>query len=336
MAQAVVPVLLALDIGSKKHHAAWECGGQRGREVIENKQQDLRELFSGLIQRYGQLRVVMEATGVYFFDAALIATGLGAQVMVVNPKTSHNFAKALSQRSKTDTLDAAMLLEFLKRMPFRLWIAPSMACLEIRHYGRYLLQLTEELTASKNRLHALQSGPSPRALRLDLKNAITAMEHRIERLRADAVALIKDDPDLNARYESLLTIKGIGQISTVSLLGELIILPPDMGSRACVSHAGLDVLIHQSGDSAKPPRISRHGNKYLRGALFMPSLSQSVHDPYVSAFKQILLARGKKKMQAQVAIMRKTLTVAWSLFRTPGVYDGSKLYNIEPETTATT
>lgn len=336
MTQAVLPVLMALDIGSKKHHVAWACGDQRGREVVENKPQDLRGLYSRLIKRFGEMQIVMEATGVYFFDAALLASELGAKVMVVNPKTSHNFAKAMSQRSKTDKLDAAMLLEFLKRMPFKAWVAPSQSALEIRHYGRYLLQLVEESTASKNRLHALHSGPSPRALRVDLKRSITSLDKRIERLRAEAMTLINTDPDLRCRFEALLTIKGIGDNSAISLLGEFIILPPEMTSRACVSHAGLDVLIHQSGDSTKPPRISRHGNKYLRGALFMPSLSQCVHDPYVSAFKQILLGRGKKKMQAQVAIMRKTLTAAWALFRNPGEYDGSKLYNIELESAAAT
>lgn len=333
MAQVVVPVLLALDIGSKKHHVAWECGDRCGREVVENTPSAMRRLFSRLIERFGELRIVMEATGVYFFDAALMATELGAQVMVVNPKTSHNFAKALAQRNKTDKLDALMLLEFLKRMPFRAWVVPSQAGLEIRHYGRYLLRLVEESTAAKNRLHALQSGPSPRALRVDLKRSISSLDKRIDRLRTEAVTLIASDPDLKPRFDALLTIKGIGKNSAISLLGELIILPPEMTSRACVSHAGLDVLVHQSGDTSKPPRISRHGNKYLRGALFMPSLSQCVHDPHVRAFKQTLLDRGKKKMQAQVAIMRKTLTVAWALFRNPGVYDGNKLYNTNITTT---
>ena len=92
---------------------------------------------------------------------ALIAVELGAQVSVINPKAGHNFAKAMSQRNKTDRLDAAMLLDFLKRMSFTLWTTPRKAQLELRYYGRYLIQLTEDGTAARNRLHALSSTQSP-------------------------------------------------------------------------------------------------------------------------------------------------------------------------------
>ncbi|MBK8992317.1 MAG: transposase [Gammaproteobacteria bacterium] len=43
---------------------------------------------------------------------------------------------------------------------------------------------------------------------------------------------------------------------------------------------------HQSGTSVnKPGRISKHGNKYLRRALYMPALSAGTHDPHAAAFK---------------------------------------------------
>ncbi|WP_187775783.1 transposase [Luteimonas suaedae] len=104
-------------------------------------------------------------------------------------------------------------------------------------------------------------------------------------------------------------------------------LPGDLSSRACVCHAGLDVRLHQSGTSVlQAPRISKHGNKYLRRALFLPALAAVQHDPHAKAFKQRLLARGKQKMQANVAVMRKLLTAAWALVRYPDVYDGAKLY----------
>jgi transposase len=94
-----------------------------------------------------------------------------------------------------------------------------------------------------------------------------------------------------------------------------------------VCHAGLDVRIFQSGTSVdKAPRISRHGNKYLRRALFHPALVAGVHDPHARAFKERLIARGKKKMQANVAVMRKLLTAAWALVRNPAEYDGGKLF----------
>lgn len=322
------PVLLALDIGAKKHAFACERDGKRTVGSIANDPQQLRTFLQDRMPRNGTLQVLMEATGIYYLDVALIADELGAQVSVINPRTAHNFAKVLGQRGKTDALDAAMLLDFLKRMPFTPWQAPAKPLMELRHYGRYLVQLTEESTAARNRLHALSStSSSPAFLRADLKRFITSLENRIARIRAQAMVLIKADSWLKERMDALLTIVGVAEVSAIALLSELAVLPPSLTGRACVSHAGLDPRLHESGTSVhKSARISRHGNKYLRRALFHPAMAAARHDTMAAAFRQRLLDKSKKKMQAVVAIMRKLLTVAWAMVRHPSAYESLKLY----------
>ncbi len=138
---------------------------------------------------------------------------------------------------------------------------------------------------------------------------------------------MQGDAALAARFQALDSIIGIGPTSALALLAELLVLPQDINSRACVCHAGLDVRIHRSGSSVElAPRLSKHGNKYLRRALYMPALVAVVHDPHARAFRDRLIARGKKKMQAIAAIMRKLLTAAWALVRNPAPYDGAKLF----------
>lgn len=328
MSSTSLPTLLALDIGAKQHAFAWEDGQHRDTGVVPNEPTALRTFLTTLIRRTGALRVLVEATGVYYLDTAMLAVQLGAQVSVVNPKAAHNFAKAMQQRSKTDRLDAAMLLDFLKRMPFRSWTPPRQALLELRHYGRYLTQLTDETAAARNRLHALCSTQaSPAYLRADLKRFIASLDKRITRIRAHALALIEADAALHVRFQALITIVGVADTSAVALLSELAAMPPSLSGRACVCHAGLDPRVYESGTSVhKAPRISKHGNKYLRRALFHPALTAGVHDPRAKAFKQRLVDRGKRKMQANVAIMRKLLTAAWAIVKDPQPYDASKLY----------
>lgn len=330
MNPTTIPVLLALDIGAKTHAFAWELNGHKTTGSIVNEPQALRTFLGGLMHRTGALRLLVEATGIYYLDVALIAAELGAEVSVVNPKAAHNFAKAIQQRSKTDRLDAAMLLDFLKRMPFTPWTAPRPALLELRHYGRYLVQLTQESTAARNRLHALTSTrSSPAYLRADLQRFIASLERRIARIRAQALTLIQTDDGLQARFDAALTIVGVAEVSAIALLSELMVMPPSLSSRACVCHAGLDPRLHQSGTSVnKAPRISKHGNKYLRRALFHPAMAAGRHDPLAQAFKQRLLDRGKKKMQAIVALMRKLLTALWAIVRDPRPYDATKLYAV--------
>jgi transposase len=322
--------LLAFDVASAEHEFAFERGNQHEKGQVKNSPTELRKFFQRLLAQ-GEVRLVLEATGVYYLDAALIARDLGIEIMVLNPKAAHNFAKVLLQRSKTDRLDAQVLLEYLKRMPLLPWQAPSRQLLELREFGRYLSRLTEEQTASKNRLHALDSSEvSPAMLRADLKRAIQNMDRRIEKIAAEAMKLVRADSNLLTAFKALDSMIGVGQATALMMLAEFVVLPRDLTSRACVSHAGLDVRLHESGSSIhRPGRISKHGNKYLRRLLYMPALSAIVHDPHARAFRDRLVAKGKKKMQALVAVMRKMLTAAWALYRNPSQYDGAKLYHME-------
>ena len=319
---------LAFDIGAKQHAWASDINGRRESGTVDNDPTKLRAFLKARLKRSGALRVLAEATGVYYLDVMLIAHELGAEVMVINPRTAHHFAQALSQRNKTDKLDAQMLLECLLRLPFQAWEPPSKTWRQLRSYGRFLVQLTDEGAADRNRLHALLNTPdSPALLRTELKRKIASNDKRIERLRAEAIALIRSDEYLWERFKALDTIQGVGEVSAVSLLSELITLPQTLSSRACVCHAGLDPRVHESGTSVhKAPRISRHGNKYLRRALFYPALAACQSDPGAKAFKARLVGRGKKKMQANVAVMRKMLTVAWAIMKAPDPYDSARLY----------
>lgn len=320
--------LLAFDIGSKQH--AW-AGDRRGGITVgsvDNATEPLRALIKQRLGKGLHLRVLAEATGVYYLNAMLIARELGAEVMVINPRRAHHFAQACGQRNKTDKLDAKMLLECLRRMPFEAWEPPKKTWRQLREYGRFLVRLTDDSVAMQNRLHALRNTvDSPRFLHTELKRMIANNAKRIERVRAAAVTLIKADDYLKARFDAFITIKGVAETSAVSILSELIVLPPSLSGRACVSHSGLDPTLFESGTSVhKAPRISRHGNAYLRRALFHPALSAGSHDPGAMAFKARLLGRGKKKMQANAAIMRKTLTVCWAMMKDPQPYDFTKLY----------
>src|SRR5690606_21773170 len=93
-------------------------------------------------------------------------------------------------------------------------------------------------------------------------------------------------------------------------------------------HAGLDVRLHQSGSSvARKARISKAGNAYLRSALYMPVMSAVRFDPNARAFYEALIARGKTKLQAQVAVMRKYLTGVWACIRTDSPFNSDLLFS---------
>ena len=100
-----------------------------------------------------------------------------------------------------------------------------------------------------------------------------------------------------------------------------------------VAHAGLDPRQYSSGSSVhKKTRIRKTGNRHLRRGLYMPALVAVRHDPPVRAFYQHLLERGKLKMQALVAVIRKLLHALYGMFKSRQPFDGSKLYRLPEET----
>ena len=181
---------------------------------------------------------------------------------------------------------------------------------------------------ARNRLHALKATRStPSLLIEDEQEGITMLERRIDRLRQAALELLAEAPELQRRYQHLLAAKGIGEATALSLLAELCVLPTSLKSGQISRHAGLDVRQHQSGASVnRPARISKAGNVYLRSALYMPALSAVRYDPNVKAFYEALVARGKKKIQALVAVMRKYLTGLWACLKTDTPFDSTRLF----------
>jgi len=277
------------------------------------------------------VRVCLESSGLYGLDLALaLSAATGIEVMVANPRAVRHFAHALMKRSKSDPIDATVLEEFAARMPFQAWKPPSAASLALHALARRLRELVEIQTAEKNRQHAAGlTQTTPTAVRRDLARSLRAQQRAIERLTAQARKLIDQDAQLKEGFELLDSIPGIGEASAVQLLGELGVLAPDLDARQWVAYAGLDPRLFTSGSSVhKKPRISKQGNKNLRHSLFMPALVAVQHDPYLGGFYQHLLAEGKLKMQALVAVMRKLLHAIHAMFKTHQPYDGSKLFRL--------
>ena len=121
---------------------------------------------------------------------------------------------------------------------------------------------------------------------------------------------------------------GVSQVSALTLLSELMVLPSHLKACQLSRYAGLDVRQAQSGSSInRPGRLSKAGNAYLRSALFMPALAAVRHDVHARAFFEALVVRGKKRIQAVCAVMRKYLTGIWACLRANESFDSAKLFS---------
>lgn len=291
-----------------------------------------------VLQNANVARVCIEATGVYHLDLAVALYDAGIEVMVINPKASRRFAEAMMERTKTDPVDAALLAEFAERMPFVAWVRPGNEVLALRAFARHLAALTKLRTQLKNQLHAWQqSSTVPAAIVEAIEEQIEQVNVQIASMQTKALELTRSHPELQQAYKLVLSVKGIAEISAIALLGEILVLPKDMTARQWVAMAGLDPRHNQSGKSVnKKTRLSKAGNRFLRIALYMPALSASTHDPHLRGFYLHLIEhRGLKKLQAVCAVMRKLLVALHAILKTAKAFDGSRLFTLPQEASAT-
>lgn len=319
---------IGVDVSAKTFDIAFRREkGRIATEQFDNDAGGHQALIRFIKKRWQLIRVVMESTGIYGFDLALALSNAKIEVMVANPRAAANFAKAVLQRSKTDRLDAAMLLEFAERMPFVAWQAPSAELVELRSISRRVEALQQITRAEKNRLHAAMHVTGTGVVRKSIRSTLKAIAKQVAQLRAAALKVIASDRLLTRRNELLLSCKGIGQISAISILAELAVLPPEMTDRQWVAHAGLDPREFESGTSIKgKPRITKRGNRHLRAMLYLPARAASRFEPNAAHFAARLRSNGKTPLQIHVAVMRKLLHGIHAMFRDDVPFDGARLF----------
>ena len=326
--QAEVQVFAGIDVSARELRVAVQCGERIAGTTFSNKAAGHKALLAYLLRANARARVCLEASGNYSLDLALILQAHPqVEISVVNPRRARRFAESLGERSKTDPVDARVLCEYALRMRWVPWVPPSLAALRLRGITRAIEVLVAMQTQEKNRQHSLLASDAlPALLIRELEQHLRYLKLRITRLRREALRLIARNPELNRRFHLMLTTPGLGETSSLQILGELAVLPDTLDARQWVAFSGLDPEQFSSGTSvAKKPRISRGGSRHLRRALYMPALVAMRHEPFLRGFYQRLLRRGKAPLQAVVAVMSKLLHGLFAMFRLDQAYDGSNL-----------
>jgi len=285
----------------------------------------LRKLLNWACSKSGvgadQIRVVMEATGVYHELAAQMLHDAGCQVVVANPKRVRDFAKGLGLLSKTDTIDARALARYGELSEVPAWQPPAPEVRTLRALLARLAAIDEDLQREENRWEKAQIAQTPEVVRDSLKRGI-------EILRAERSRLLKaiDDhfdqhPGLKAERDLLQTIPAVGAVSANHLLC-LLRGRPLSSARQAAALSGLVPVEHTSGSSIRgKPRLSKQGHPELRRVLYMASVSALLHNRELRAIYDRLVANGKAKLAALGALMRHIVHIAF------GVLKHQKPYN---------
>lgn len=263
----------------------------------------------------GEVHGVMEATGVYHEQAALWLSDAGMQVSVVNPAHVRDFARGLAVRTKTDATDSAVLARYGALTRPDPWEAPPPEIRELKALITRMEALETDVRRELNRREKALVAQAPALVQASLNSHLASLRQEIGKLQRAIDEHIDHHPELRADRERLLSIPAVGEKTANRMLA--LLHGRKFGSAEQVAaFLGLVPVEHQSGTSIrKRPRLAKNGDARTRAVLYMAAIVATRYNPHVSALYSRLLARGKPKMAALGAAMRKLVHLCFGVIK---------------------
>ena len=264
-----------------------------------------------LIERLKRLSlkaIALEASGGYEAKLAADLAAAGLPVVIVNPAQVRAFAEALGQRAKTDPIDAAVIAHFI-----------AVTAPEIRPLKDEDTALLASLMGRRRQIVAMVAAEqqrerlAPPKVKKSIARLLKALKRELESLDGDIDTLVRASPAWRSNEDLMASVPGIGKTIARTLLAEL----PEIGAldrREIASLVGLAPFTRQSGRWRGKSHIGG-GRAQVRAALFMGALVAARCNPVLKAFRDKLVAQGKPKLVALIAVARKLLTILNAIVR---------------------
>src|SRR5574337_1596862 len=282
--------------------------GKRKTKSVANNAAGLSALLKSL-RDWGvapdEVHALMEPTSCYHEAAALSLSEAGCTVSLVNPVHLRRYAQALGTRSKTDATDAALLARYGAAERPVPWVPPSASVQALRALLARRDALAADLRREHNRAEKSEAVEVPESVRQSQRETIAFLEKQLETLQCEIARHIDNDPDLKSKRELLLSIPGVGERVAQHMTALLAARRFDSAEQLA-AYLGLVPLEWQAGSSVKGrPRLSKNGPAHLRQLLYLPAVVATRCNPHIQALYLRLIERGKSKMAALGAAMRK-------------------------------
>jgi transposase len=296
--------------------------GKLKSKSIHNTPAGFVQLLEWLIKNKApKPHVVMEPTGMYHEGAALALADAGLIVSLVNPAQLRSFAQGLGVKTKTDKADSAVLARYGATQNPAPWQPPSASARRLKALLTRRDAVADDLQRERNRKEANDFSPTPEAVGESIAQSIAFLEAELKRLEKLIKTHINDDPDMRNKKELLETIPGVGpRVSTH--MTALFAGRTFERAEQLAAYLGLVPVQWESGSSVRGrPHMSKAGPAHLRKVLYMPAVVARRCNPHIKALNDRLLAKGKSKMAAIGAAMRKLARLCFGVVHTGKPYD---------------
>jgi transposase len=267
--------------------------------------EDLAERLKTLAPRV----VAIEATGGFETVVAAGLAAAGVPLLIVNPAQVRAFAQALGRRAKTDPIDAAVIAHFVEATKAQPRPLPDETTRLLADLVTRRRQIIDMMIAEGQRDHRLAN----KRLKSSIARLRKALEKELAEIDSEIDDHVRGSPAWAAKEDLLASVPGVGPVVARTLIAEL----PELGSldrRKIAALVGLAPWTRQSGQWRGKSFIGG-GRKSVRTALFMAAMVAARHNPDLKTFRDKLIAAGKPKLVALIAVARKLLIVLNAILR---------------------
>lgn len=249
---------------------------------------------------------ILETTGGYELELLYSLCESNVAVHRADTRKVKNFIKSFGNTAKTDGLDAKSLSKYGKERAdmLELFLPQSKQAITLFQLVQRRTDLTKMLVAEKNRVKS----PASQAVKESCSMVISVLTDEIKTITKHIKEVIYSDLILKEKLNILKTIPGIGDVIAFNLL----ILMPELGQLTRKKIASLAGLAPRANDSGRFQGYRRtgHGRYGVKPMLFLAAMAARNSKSTLKEFYEGLISRGKKKMVALTALMRKIITIA--------------------------
>jgi transposase len=262
------------------------------------------------------LHVVMEATGIYHELAATQLHAAGVIVSVANPAQVKYFARGLAVRTKTDAVDSQVLARYGALLQPMRWTPPPPEARILKDLLARREAIAQDLQREKNRQESTEIAQSSSLIQQSLRDSIEFLTQQLKKIQSQIDDHIDGYPSLKNDLALMTSIPGVGEKTGTQLLS-IMHANTFHNAEQLSAYLGVVPIERQSGTSVQGrAKLSKAGPARVRGVLYMAAVVAIKYNPHVKAVYARLLVRGKSKMSALGACMRKLVHLCFGVLKT--------------------
>ena len=282
---------------------------------IQHVEKDLEDFHNLLEKLNGEIRIVMEVTGIYHLPVSTFLHDKGYFVSVINPFAMKKYAKDNNIRgAKTDKLDSMMIANYGIEMSLEEFTEEYLVWAEKKKYHRSRSKAEAVYELASNGIPTRSSStPSTKMLVQEAISVLRAVDSSLSLILTQMQVFAKSLPE----YSTVREMGGVGDVLAVKLIAKIGDVRRLHSAKALIAWAGIDPPPYESGQFIGSRRkITKQGSSTLRKVGYEVMRVLKSHpapkDDAVYNYKLKKESEGKSKKHAKIAGLNKFLRIYYA------------------------